>query len=778
MIYKGTVTDAGNNPIGYATVSVNIVGSDSIVTGVVTDEMGKFEIEINAEGPLEIIARHIGFEDKIYQVSEDNKGDLGRIILTESARDLEQVTVQGIGPVLERKVDRLIFNVENSIVASSGGDALDVLQKTPGIRISGDEVSIVGKSSVKVMIDDRLSPLSGKDLANYLRSLTSNDISRVEVITNPPAKYEAGGNSGLINIVLKKAKKDYIGGNIQSSYRQNTYPTGYLGGGFTYQKDKWSLFSNLNSRLGSIEANENSVIDHSTQVWEGVSKIRYFSKFVSGRAGIDYELDEKSTIGIQYLGSTNRPDNNEESSTYLFNASGGLDSLLRTLGNSDEKAFYHSLNGHFKTKFDTVGKSMSIDLDYFIHRNGSDRVNSTNVFLASGNYIENSTETFRNTSFQDIESFTSGIDFEWPTAFADVEFGSKLSFIKNNSEVGAFRFQENVYVLDTDLSNVFRYKENTQTIYGSVGKSLQKWDFKGGLRLEFTQTEGNSLTLLKTNKNDYYKLFPTAYATYTPNENHVWSINYGKRINRPDYADLNPFRWYPNPYSYTEGNPFLQPYFIDNLELSHLYRSNLNTSLYLMKLNNGSEQVTLIDPKTDIQATIRRNFLNEQMVGISQSFTFDRARWFESYLQYDLYYSRVTSMLPNTIDKQEGAGFYFSMDNTFYFNTEKTFLGELNFWYIAPGVSGVDRISKSCAVDLGVKAVLLEDQLHLGLVLSDIFKTDQRTIVSYVDGLRQEYRNYYDIRQLRLSAVYRFGNSNLKSKSKNFSNEDERGRAE
>ncbi|GGZ30626.1 TonB-dependent receptor [Echinicola pacifica] len=778
MIYKGTVTDAGNNPIGYATVSVNIVGSDSMVTGVVTDEMGKFEIEINAEGPLEIIARHIGFEDKIYQVSEDNKGDLGRIILTESARDLEQVTVQGIGPVLERKVDRLIFNVENSIVASSGGDALDVLQKTPGIRISGDEVSIVGKSSVKVMIDDRLSPLSGKDLANYLRSLTSNDISRVEVITNPPAKYEAGGNSGLINIVLKKAKKDYIGGNIQSSYRQNTYPTGYLGGGFTYQKDKWSLFSNLNSRLGSIEANENSVIDHSTQVWEGVSKIRYFSKFVSGRAGIDYELDEKSTIGIQYLGSTNRPDNNEESSTYLFNASGGLDSLLRTLGNSDEKAFYHSLNGHFKTKFDTVGKSMSIDLDYFIHRNGSDRVNSTNVFLASGNYIENSTETFRNTSFQDIESFTSGIDFEWPTAFADVEFGSKLSFIKNNSEVGAFRFQENVYVLDTDLSNVFRYKENTQTIYGSVGKSLQKWDFKGGLRLEFTQTEGNSLTLLKTNKNDYYKLFPTAYATYTPNENHVWSINYGKRINRPDYADLNPFRWYPNPYSYTEGNPFLQPYFIDNLELSHLYRSNLNTSLYLMKLNNGSEQVTLIDPKTDIQATIRRNFLNEQMVGISQSFTFDRARWFESYLQYDLYYSRVTSMLPNTIDKQEGAGFYFSMDNTIYFNSEKTFLGELNFWYIAPGVSGVDRISKSCAVDLGVKAVLLEDQLHLGLVLSDIFKTDRRTIVSYVDGLRQEYRNYYDIRQLRLSAVYRFGNSNLKSKSKNFSNEDERDRAE
>ena len=254
-------------------------------------------------------------------------------------------------------------------------------------------------------------------------------------------------------------------------------------------------------------------------------------------------------------------------------------------------------------------------------------------------------------------------------------------------------------------------------------------------------------------------------------------MSYGKRINRPNYRELNPFRWYSNPFSYTEGNPFLQPSFTDNFEVSHTFKSNLNTSFYVSITEDGQDQITLTNSNDNIQATIRRNFLEEYALGISQSYTFKKIKWIETYLQYDINYSKINSALPNTIAEQDGFNFYGGIDNSFTFNKDKTFLGELNFWYSSPGVSGVDYITESYSVDLGLKGLFIEKNLQLKLVVSDIFRTNQNTIRSLVNGINQEYRNYYDNRQLILSATYRFGNKKLRSKRKQFSNEEERRRA-
>ena len=678
-------------------------------------------------------------------------------------------------PTIKRKVDRLIFNIENSIV-SSGGDAIDVLQKTPGVRVDGSSIGLIGKSAVRILINDRLSPLSGEDLANYLHTLSSDDIAKIEVITNPPSKYEAEGNSGLINIVLKKVKRDYFGGNIRSTYRQATYSSVFLGSGVTYQKNKLSLFTNVNSGDGSIQVSETNKIFYSTQSWDTDTKIRYFRKFISGRVGIDYDITDKTSIGVQYLGANSRPSNKEQTATNIFNNSNSIDSLLLTKANSDVKTYYHSLNGHLKTELDTLGRSINIDVDYFTYKNNQNRNNTTETFQ-NGNLVDNTTDIFRNTSKQNPMSFTTRVDVEWPTKLSNIEFGGKLSYIKNNSDVGAFNFINNTFVIDTNQSNIFEYKENIQAIYASASKSLEKWDFKIGARLEFTQTEGNSITLNQVNKNNYNKLFPTVYITHNPNDNNSLSLSYGKRINRPNYRELNPFRWYSNPFSYTEGNPFLQPSFTDNFEVSHTFKSNLNTSFYVSITEDGQDQITLTNSNDNIQATIRRNFLEEYALGISQSYTFKKIKWLETYLQYDINYSKINSALPNTIAEQDGFNFYGGIDNSFTFNKDKTFLGELNFWYSSPGVSGVDYITESYSVDLGLKGLFIEKNLQLKLVVSDIFRTNQNTIRSLVNGINQEYRNYYDNRQLILSATYRFGNKKLRSKRKQFSNEEERRRA-
>lgn len=575
---------------------------------------------------------------------------------------------------------------------------------------------------------------------------------------------------------MEKTKSDYFGGNIRTTYQQATFPTGFINGSMTYQKNKLSFFANTNMGNGSVEVNEDNNIFYPTQTWDTDSKIRYYSDFLTVRTGVDYDLNNKTSIGVQYLGTDNNPNNTERTLTILFDNSNTIDSLLITNANTKVNTVFHSFNTHFKTKLDTLGKSMAIDLDYFTYDNYSDRLNDTNSFLPNGDLIANSNELFNNTSNQDITTFSSRIDFEWPTNFAEIEFGGKLSFIKNYSDVTAFLFNGQDFIFDESQSNEFEYNENIQAIYTSASKTIGKWDFKLGLRLELTQTKGNSLTLNQVNKNNYNNVFPTAYISYSPNENHFWSLSYGRRINRPTYSHLNPFRWYSNPFSYTEGNPFLQPSFINNFEFSNLFKDNLSTSIYLSTITNGSDQITLVEPDSNIQATIRKNFLDQISFGLTQSYTFDYINWLESYFQYDLNFSKIKSSSINTIEEQNGFNFYCSVDNSVIFNSKKTFFGEINFWYAAPGIDGVDYLETTYNFDVGLKSLLLDKNLEISVTLNDIFRTQVDKITSITNDIRQEYKNYYDNRRLRISLKYQFGNKKLRSKSKRFSNEEERKR--
>ncbi len=749
--------------------------SNEMVTGTITDDAGAFTLTAKP-GAYQLTVSFLGYEEYRQSIALQEDLDIGVLSLTKDQNELETVVVTAAKPTIEKKVDRLVFNVENAVGAV--GDAMDILQKTPGVRVSADDIGLIGKSSVRILINDRLSTLRGEDLSAYLRSLSAEDIARIEVITNPPAQYEAEGNSGLINIVLKKIQRDFWGGNIRTTYQQTTYPGLFVGGGTTYQKGRWSLFGNLNTGNASQQVTETNTISYEQQTWDTESRIRYFNRFVGGRAGVDYDLSDRTSLGVQYLGATKRPDNEEATNTQLLGTAQALDSILRTTGASDKKTYYHALNGHFKTQLDTVGTTLSADVDYFVYRNDLERNSETQTLLAEGTAIPDAAVLLRNTSLQDIETFTSGIDVVWPTDWARLELGAKLGVIQNTSDVRAYTFQEGVYTLSNELSNIFEYEEQTQAVYASGSKSVGKWDFKLGLRMEFTQTKGNSITLNQVNTNDYYKLFPTVYTTYTPNDNTSWSFNYGKRINRPGYSDLNPFRWYDNPYSYTEGNPFLQPSFTDNLELSHLHKNNLSSSAYVSYTEQGSEQVTLTDATSNIQATVRRNFLETVSVGFFQSYTFKKINWLESYWQYDINYSEIQSSLPGTIGRQQGFNMYVAVDNTLFFNAKKTFSGELGAWYAAPGVNGVDTMEARYAANAGLKWLLFDKQWQLNLVARDIFRTNETIFNTTINNIPQRYQNYYDNQRFWISVVYRFGNRDLKSKSKQFSNEEERKRTD
>ena len=698
----------------------------------------------------------------IFSFAQQKENDTVNSILE---KQIQEVEIKAKKKLIERKVDRLVFNVENSISAT-GGDALDALKVTPGIRVQNDKISMIGKSGMSVMVDDKVIQLSGEDLINYLKSITSDNIKSIEVITTPPAKYDAEGNSGIVNIKLKKAKLNQWSASFKSSYIQSTYPKGSVGGQFNYQKNKFSLYSNLSYTNGSNAPVEINNVYYDTGLWNEESKRRDFQKSLAGRIGINYKITDNWNIGIQYLGNTNKPSINENILTTIYNPDNTFNSFIKTISDSKNKNNNHSLNFNSDIELDSLGRKMSVNFDYFGYKNNENR-NFNTIDLLSAN----------NTSEQNIENYSAKIDFEHPFSWIELSYGAKFSFIKTDSDVNYFDTTAGTPVFDATQSNTFQYKENTQSFYASGTKKISdKWETQLGLRLENTQTQGLSLTLNQKNKNNYTKFFPTFYITYTPDEKNSISLNYNKRINRPSYNRLNPFRWYSNPYSYVEGNPFLQPSFSNNLELNYTFDDNWTNSIYFSHTKNGFEQLTIVDNSTNIQKTVAENFFNTSVIGISESYTFNKLKWLSSTLSFDWSYNWAKSLIPITNQNLKGANAYFSISNDFILNKNKTLLFNISYWYNFKGVSDLDKNSAYSQLDTSFKYLTLDKKLQISLNVNDILKTNKPIYTSYTNNTQIDYKNYYDLRMFRITISYAFGNKNIEVERKELGNEEEKER--
>ena len=761
---SGQIKDEKNNPVEF--IEIQLQNKDSIIfKSELTNAEGKFIIETE-KGEYSLLVRQLGviYHEQKINVIQDTY--IGIINITEKEQQLQEVVITAKKKLIERKVDKLIFNVENSISAS-GGDAIDALKITPRVKVKNDNISMIGKNNMSVMVDDKLILLTGDELINFLKSIPSDNIKSIEVITTPPAKYDAEGNSGLINIKLKKSKLNQWNASLRSSYIQSTYPKGSFGGNFDYQKNKLSLYSNLNYVNGSNAPVETNKIYYPLGLWNEENKRRDFQNSVNGRIGADYKISEKFSVGMQYLGSFSKPKIAENSLTTIYNQTNSqIDSYINTLSENLGKNNNHSLNLNSTVVFDTIGKKMNINLDYFKFKNDDNRIFNT-INLLSAN----------NTSLQDIQNYSAKIDFEHPLKWINLSYGGKLSFIKTQNNVNYFDTTLGTPIFDPTQSNEFNYDENTQAIYLNGTKKLnEKWETQLGFRLENTQTEGVSKTLNQKNTNSYAKLFPTFYLTYTPNEKNSFSINYNKRINRPSYNRLNPFRWYSNPFSYTEGNPFLQPSFSNNLELNYTFNDNWSNSIYYSHTDNGFEQITIVDNTDNIQKTIAQNFFKTTIIGISESYTYNKLKWLSSTFSFDWNYSKSESLIPITNQNLNGSNAYFSISNDFNLNKNKTLLFNFSYWYNFKGTSDLDKNNAYSQLDASIKYFAFDKKLQISFNANDILSTNRPIYTSFTNNIQIDYKNYYDVRLFRLSLVYKFGNKNINVEKKEVGNQEEKER--
>ncbi len=767
----GKITDAtGIIPFANVTIKDN---QYKIITGTTTDDDGLFKLKIS-KGTYTIEVSYLGYKNWKKEINVSANLNLGTIFLEENSQNLEEIVIKTEKRVLERKIDRLIFNVEKSI-AATGVNGLDVLKITPGVQVQNGTLEILGKGATRVMINGRISPLAGDELVSFLSGFSADDIQKIEVITNPPAKYEASGNGGLINIVLKKGLQDFWKNSTTISYNQNKYNFTTLNNNFFYNKGKISFSGSLNATKGSLENLEGLSINYPTNNWKIDVNSEIVKDQFSGRFLIDYAVSKNTTFGLQYLGNTRTPEIIGVTTSSIFDNNSNLEKALVNQGDNVVDNKNHSLNFHLITQLDSLGKSISFDADYFTFNSENSRDFFTEEFNNLGN-SQGVNSAALNIANQEIENLNAKIDVEHPLEKINLSYGVKASFTKTKSDVLYFDTLSGTPVLDSSRSNEFMYNEDVLAAYFSANTKLnEKLEMQFGLRLEDTKTKGVNAEINQETINNYTKLFPSLYFSYAKNDNNNFGFTYGRRISRPNFRNLNPFRFYINDNSYSVGNPFLQPTFSDNIEFSHLYKNNLSTSISVNITKGGSGTVFTSDATNQTQIVTRENYYNQYNYGIKESFSFSKSNWFNSQNSVNLlgYYTKFTKDFGS--DPKNGVQVHLTSNNTFSLS-ENTKL-QVNSWYSSKHNRGLFSLGEMFDLSLGLQHNF-KSNIKMSLLFSDVFKTSGlNNFKSTINGIEQVYRQNESTRSFRVSLSYDFGNKKINVKDRYFGNDDERRRS-
>ena len=764
---KGRIIDHSQS-IAWANVVLTRLNGD-IVTGGISDDDGNFNLQTDS-GIYNLTISFMGYSNFVKEIKLTENLDLGTIVL-KADNTLDEIVITQKKKLIEQKPDRLVFNVENSVTAI-GGDALDALSIAPGLSVQNNSISLLGRGESRVMINGRLLQLSAEDLSSYLSAIAASDIKKIEVITSPPAKYEAAGNGGLINIILKKGKLNSWKNSSSIISNINTYNFISLRNSFLYNKNKLSLSLNLNGTKGNSRNTEDFQVFYPSSKWDIDIDSKDGEDNLSAQMLLDYNISKKTTIGIQYLGNSKSPNMIDKSTSRIVNTSNTLDSLLINNGNNQSKVNSHLINLHSNSKLDSLGTNVSFDLDYFSYDSDQDRGFITNSFLPSREFqgINAAANTFSN---QKIENYSIKTDIEQPLEFVNLSYGIKLSTIKNNSDIRFFNTISGNPVLDTNISNTFKYEENIQAFYVNGSKKInEKWDIQLGLRFENTKTKGVSIQLNETNTNSYSKLFPSFYASYNKDENNSFSLSYGKRVERPRFRDLNPFRSVISSNTFSVGNPFLRPSFIDNFDFKYTYKNNFTTNAFLNIRDDGSSIIFTSDVETSTQIATRANFFKQYNFGITQSLLFNKTSWLESQNSVTLLGSKTN--FTENIGATPQNGFMINANSSNKINLNKTTKLQLDAYYSSPFKTGLFSVGEMHSIDLGISKQFLNKQLQVAVLVKDIFnRSSLNNFESTVNSVKQVYAQNDNNRFIRLSASYSFGNKKVNEKLRNFGNEEE-----
>ncbi len=775
---SGVVKNQQNETVGFAAVSLNQSKDSTLVKADVADEHGTFKIGGVPDGRYFVRVSAVGqrmYQSAMFDVAGRDV-NLPAVSMVPEAKQLNEVKVTGTKPLIEVKNDRMVFNVEASINAT-GSNALDLLQRSPGVQVDRDENILVrGKTGVRIYIDGRPSPLAGKDLASTLKSMNSADIEAIEIITNPSAKFDAAGDLGIINIRLKKNAKLGTNGNVSLGGMFGITPKYNASVNLNHRDKKLNVFGNYGFNQGAWHNTtyDDQILNNVAynKLWHGIWR----DTTHSAKIGADYFINSKNTLGFSANGRISNHNGGGESETFISKRNNlTADSLILSSRTSNpEKNKNLNLNVNYRYA-DTTGHELNIDADYgrFSSRGISYQPNKYRFQTGSDEPIE---RNYVSKTPVDITIKSFKVDYEQSLWKGKLGYGVKLSDVKSDNTFNFYNVLQNVEVIDTNRSNRFKYLERVYAAYINYNISLGKrWDLQAGLRSEHTKSLGD-LTSYKHNDLDkvdttYLNFFPSGAISFRASKNHTWNLNYSRRINRPSYQNLNPFEYRIDELVYSKGNPFLKPEYANSFKLSHVYKGILTTSF-------GYRRTKFPVVGLRIPYDSSRTYFITENLDYSQGFSLDVSlttpitKWWELNFNISGYHNLWKAALDNgIIVNNRTTAFNLNGQNTFKLKNSWTI--ELSGWYNSP-YRRIDYNWQMGMVDVGVQKKFWKDNASLKATFSDVFHTARGGYTSAYAGIETRLRFRFEGQMLRVNFNYRFGSKEIKAaRSRRSGSEDE-----
>jgi iron complex outermembrane recepter protein len=775
---------ANGKPADFVTVLLQATKDSAIIKGTVTGTEGEFDFKNVDAGRYFVTASMVGMGKGTIEAFDfdGKKLQLNEITLTESSTELAQATIVARKPVIEVRAEKTILNVEGT-VNSTGLNALELLRKAPGVTVDNNENLIVkGKNQVKIMIDGRDTPLDGKDLAAFLKSTQAADISNIEIISNPSAKYDASGNAGIINIRLKKNKSFGTNGNvgIEAIYGQS-----FKGGtniSLNNRNKKVNLFGSYNNFLGDWHNSNDFVREQNSTVFNQKAKSVSTNKYHGGRVGADYFINEKHTVGVLFSSSYNPNKWVNESRADISNANlrQNIDSIL--VATNVQEGKNNNFNGNLNYRFaDTSGHSLNIDLDRGAFRIGGTSYQPNYYRSALGNELLNE-RIFRNNTPTDIDIMTGKVDYEQRFYKGTLGVGAKISKVDTDNTFDFFNVKNGQNILDKDVSNRFIYAEQTNAGYVNYNRMLsKKLNLQAGLRMENTDYSGDLVTMNNSDStiaDNYTEWFPSGALTYTINQKMGINATYSRRIDRPSYQDLNPFEFKLDELTYQKGNPRLRPQFTNSFEIAPTYQGYPIISLGYSKTKDVFTEALFIST-TNPNATFitKENLADQTNYTASLNFPVPLAKWWDGFVSLTAFRSHFKADFGNniTIDKSFVSGNLYSEQTA---KLPKGWSVQLSGWWSPAGFWGTFKSSAQGSLDLGIKKKLWNDKGELRLRVGDLLGTSRwKGENIFTPGLKMAASGRWESQTVTLNLSYRFGSNEVKaSRQRKTGLEDEKNR--
>lgn len=769
-IITGKITDGGDQKIiDAATVSLYKAKDSSLVKVNLTDKNGNFEFQNIHPGKYIISATssgHLSAYSRAIEIKNNDSLSVGVLKLKENIKTLKGVTVALKKPFIERKIDRTIINVDASIT-NAGTTALEVLEKSPGVTVDKDgNVSLKGKSGVMIMLDGRPSYLSGQDLANLLKNMPSSNIDQIEIMTNPSAKYDAAGNSGIINIKTKKNKMHGMNGSVSASILQSKYTQTNNSINLNYRTGKINLFGNYSYSFRQRYQKTHIIRNFSDSGTKNIETIFDQNNIAKNswqahnlKAGIDFYANKKTTLGAVFSGYLNPSNYSSVNTNHLNDGNNKIDSIVVADNSNIGKSNNFSTNLNLRHVFDSSGKEFTIDLDYLKYYETTNQTLTNNYYYPDFTQREPPSQLIGNLP-SNVNIYSAKTDFTFPLKKnAKIETGLKSSYVTTDNDA---LYQDNIdggYVIDTGKTNHFIYKENINAAYINYSRQIKKWGIQAGLRAENTNAKGhqvgNSSRPDSLFTKNYTNLFPTVYVSYAANAKNTFSVNYGRRIDRPDYEDLNPFYYFLDEYTYQVGNTLLQPQFSDNIEISHTYNGFLNTTLNYSKIHDVFTDVLKQITSERKTFQTKENLASKTNIGLAVSANFPVTSFWNTNLYAIVNQDTYNGTIEGGNLNVKATTFMANMNNQLKF--KNGWSAELSGFYRSRGIEGQIVMNPMWRLDAGFQKQVLKKKGALKLSIRDIFNTQIFSgTVNYQD-IDVYIKNYRDSRTVSLTFTYRFG---------------------